>query len=133
MREVRLKYIVRLNINSRTNWRTPFRAHLFTKCTSKYFLVSTTKYGANLLCGNAFDCHSDILFLSIMSGAAILRSCIKPHEVSGLQGLSFCPLAPRQLHDSTFTQTVSFLLHPRKLSFVITQPHFIRECFDTES
>jgi hypothetical protein len=33
-----------------------------------------------------FDCHSDILFLPIMSGVAILRTCIKPHEVPGLQG-----------------------------------------------
>jgi hypothetical protein len=38
-----------------------------------------------------FDCHSDILFLSIMSGVAILRSCIKPHEVSGLQGFVLLP------------------------------------------
>jgi len=94
MREVRLKYMVRLNINSRTNWRTPFRAHLFIKCTSKYFLVSATKYGANLLSGSVFDCHSDILFLSIMSGVAILRSCMKPHEVSGLQDFVLLPTCP---------------------------------------
>jgi len=100
MREVRLKYMVRLNIISRTNWRTPFRAHLFTKCTWKYFLVSTTKYGAILFSSNVFDCHSDILFLSIMSGVAILRSCIKPYEVSRLQ--SFV-LFPHLLRDSRTT------------------------------
>jgi len=86
MREVRLKDMVRLNIYSRTNWRTPFRVPVFTKCISKYFLVCTTKYRAILLGGNVFDCHSDILFLPIMSGVAILRTCIKPHEVPGLQG-----------------------------------------------
>ena len=127
MREVRLKYMVRLNINSRANWRTPFRGHISTKCTSKYFLVYTTKYGAILLSGNVFDCHPHTLFLSIMSGVAILRSCIKPQKCQDFRVLSFCPLAPGQLHDSTFTQAVSFLLHPRKLSFVITLQHFIRQ------
>jgi len=58
MREVRLKYTAKLNINSRTNWRPPFSAHLFTKCTSKYFLVSTTKYGFGKHANNNLQSYS---------------------------------------------------------------------------